>query len=76
MTFDAAIGEWLDGSGWTSVKTTGGVTPDGTAMNLQKGSHTASYHPGGLSGRWPIVVICRHNACNESIVMNKYVYIW
>ena len=72
----AAIGEWLDGSGWTSVKTTGGVTTEGRVMNLQKGSTTARYHLGGLYGRWPIVVICRHNACVESIVMNKYVYIW
>ena len=41
MTFLAAIGKWLEGSGWTSVTTTGGVTTEGRAMGLEKGSNTA-----------------------------------
>ena len=38
MSFLAAIGKWLEGSGWTSVKTTGGVTTEGRAIGLEKGS--------------------------------------
>ena len=37
----AAIGDWFGGSGWTSVMTTAGVTTEGRALGLQKGSHSS-----------------------------------
>ena len=39
MAMLAAIGDWLGGSGWTSVMTTAGVITEGRALGLQKGSH-------------------------------------
>ena len=41
MAMLAAIGDWLGGSGWTSVMTTAGVTTERRALGLQKGSHTS-----------------------------------
>ena len=41
MAMYAAIGDWLGGSGWTSVMTTAGVTTEGRALGLQKGSHSS-----------------------------------
>ena len=38
MAMLAAIGDWLGGSGWTSVMTTAG---EGRALGLQKSSHTS-----------------------------------
>jgi hypothetical protein len=41
MAFLAAIGKWLEGSGWTPIMTTGGVTTEGRGIGLEKGSNTA-----------------------------------
>lgn len=41
MSFLKVIGDFLDGSGWTSVMSTAGVTTEGRAENLQRGSQTS-----------------------------------
>ena len=39
MAILKAIGDWLDGSGWTYVMIAGNVTTEGRASNAQKGLH-------------------------------------
>ena len=41
MSFLKVLGDFLDGSGWTSVMSTAGVTTEGRAENLQRGSQTS-----------------------------------
>ncbi|XP_014671080.1 PREDICTED: uncharacterized protein LOC106811872 [Priapulus caudatus] len=41
MALLKVLGDWLDGSGWTSVMSTANVTTDGRADALQKGSSTS-----------------------------------
>ena len=41
MSFLKVLGDFLDGSGWTSVMSTACVTTEGRAENLQRGSQTS-----------------------------------
>ena len=41
MAFLAAIGDWLEGSGWASIMTMAGVTTEGRAVGIEKGTSTA-----------------------------------
>ena len=41
MAFFAAIGDWLEGSGWASIMTMAGVTTERRAIGIEKGTSTA-----------------------------------
>ena len=38
MSFLGVIGEWLDGSGWSTLITKSGIITEGRADSVQKGS--------------------------------------
>ena len=41
MSFLGVIGEWLDGSGWSTLITKSGIITEGMADSVQKGSLTS-----------------------------------
>ena len=41
MAFLAAMGDWLEGSGWASIMARAGVTTEGRAVGIEKGTCTA-----------------------------------